>query len=266
MSLISPFFRGSIIPPSPFSSRRNRLGQGESLAPAVFIITIITICSRLKEYKDTVRLVIFTLDIITQNYPIITSVEGLPHDCLSLLPCATSLGGAVIVTTNSMIYVDQSSRRVVLPLNGWPARISDLPMLALPPGDQSRNLELEGSRSVFIDDRTIFLTLKDGTVYPVEIIVDGKTVSKLTIGPALAQTTIPSVVRKTDKEHFFVGSTVGPSVLLKAAHVEEEISEDQVMADAPTAVVQFDNGMDLDDDDDGQYFNSVSWPKVTKSD
>jgi cleavage and polyadenylation specificity factor subunit 1 len=207
---------------------------------------------RLKEFKDTVKLIIFTLDLVTQNYPIITSVEGLPHDCLSLLACSTSLGGVVIITSNSIIYVDQSSRRVALPVNGWPARISDLPLPQIAPENQTRNLELEGSRSTFVDDKTLFIILKDGTVYPVDIVIDGKTVSKLTMTAALAQTTIPTVVRRISDSHLFVGSTVGPSVLLKAAHVEEEIEEDHEMDAVPTAVVHMNNDMDIDSDDDGE--------------
>ncbi|KAG6916934.1 hypothetical protein DXG01_004621 [Tephrocybe rancida] len=216
---------------------------------------------RLKEFKDTVRLVIFTLDIVTQTYPIITSTQGLPYDCFAVMACAASLGGVVILSSNSMIYVDQSSRRVILPLNGWPSRISDFPLPPIPPENQDRNLELEGCRATFVDDKTIFVFLKDGSVYPVDIVIDGKTVSKLTMGTALAQTTAPTVVRRITDTHVFVGSTVGPSVLLNAAHVEEEIDEDEEMS-APTAVVQMDIDYD-DDDDDDIYGDSKATEPVT---
>lgn len=205
----------------------------------------------MKEFKDTVKLLIFTLDIATQNYPIITLVEGLPHDSISLLACSTHLGGVVITSSNALIYVDQSGRRVALPLNGWTPRISDIPLLPLTPAEQERMLFLEGSRAVFVDDRTFFLVLKDGTVHPVEIVVDGKTVSKMMISPPLAQTAIPSVLCNLGDDHLFVGSTVGPSVLLKAAHIEEEIKSDDVEM-APAAIVQDDDFMD--DDDDGMSF------------
>lgn len=210
---------------------------------------------RLKEYKDTVKLMIFTLDLITHNYSIITSADALPYDCLEVLPCATSLGGVVIITSNSIIYVDQSSRRVALPVNGWPARVSDMALPSLSsPEEQRRNLELEGSCSTFIDDRTLFIVLKDGSVYPVELVVDGKTVSRISMASALAQTTIPAVVRRMGKDHLFVGSTVGPSVLLKTARIEQEIEEDHDMDSVPTTVVDIDNGIDLDDDDGTSIF------------
>lgn len=104
-----------------------------------------------------------------------------------------------------------------------------------------------------VDDKTVFLVLKDGTVYPIELFADGKTISRLSISPALAQTTIPAVVKRVDEDHVFIGSTVGPSILLKALHVEQEIGDGDGGVSgggSAAAVVQDDVGMD-DDDDDG---------------
>ncbi|KAJ7757023.1 CPSF A subunit region-domain-containing protein [Mycena metata] len=172
-----------------------------------------------------------------------TWTGGLPYDCTSMLACSASLGGVVILTTNSIIYVDRSSRRVALPLNGWAARITEMSMPPLAPEDQSRNIALEGSRAVFADEKTIFVILKDGTLHPVEIV--------LVMAPPLAQTTIPEVARKLDNELIFVGSSVGPSVLFRAARVEEEIELDD---DADMhAVVQVDEPMDVYDDDEDIY-------------
>ncbi|KAH9477356.1 Protein CFT1 [Psilocybe cubensis] len=218
---------------------------------AVLFQTQQTWTGRLKEFKDTVKLTIFTLDTSSQKYSLITSVEGLPHDCLYLMPCSETLGGVVVVSSNAVIYVDQSSRRVALPVNGWTSRISDIQLLPVPTSDQSRHLILEGSRTLFVDDKTFFVFLKDGTVYPIEIEAEGKIVSKLILGPPLAQTSSPSVVRSLGEDHIFIGSTVGPSVLLKAAHVEEEVHDD-AQDSAPSAIVKDDDQMDYDDDDEGQ--------------
>lgn len=76
-------------------------------------------------------MIIFTLDLITRHYPVITAVDGLPYDCTSIAPCSPALGGVVILASNSIIYVDQASRRVILPVNGWPPRISDMHMPTL---------------------------------------------------------------------------------------------------------------------------------------
>lgn len=147
-----------------------------------------------------------------------------------------------------MIYVDQSSRRVILPLNGWQTRVSDFPLTSSMLEQRDGNIQLEGCRATFVDDRTLFVIHKNGTVYPVDIVVEGKVVTKMTMSSALAQTTIPNVIRRITDTHVFVGSTVGPSVLLNAAQVEEEIDEDEEMS-SPTAVVQTHMHMDYDDDD-----------------
>ena len=71
-------------------------------------------------------------------------------------------------------------------------RVSDLPLLPIAPTDQGRKLALEGWHPAFIDERSFFLILKDGMVYPVEIVIDGKAVSRLAMAPSLAQTAVPS--------------------------------------------------------------------------
>ncbi|TFK70705.1 hypothetical protein BDN72DRAFT_838644 [Pluteus cervinus] len=217
---------------------------------------------RLKEYKDTTKLIIFTLNITSQTYPIITSVEGLPHDCFSLLPCSASVGGVIISSSNAVIYVDQPGRRIALPMNGWASRMSDLPLLTLEPKDANRNLELEGSRSVFVDDKTLFVIMRDGTVYPIELAIEGKTVSKLIMASALAQTTIPSVAKRLVDNHVLIASVVGPSVLVKTDHVEEDINEDDAMDASPAAVVQ-QNDTDIYDDDDDIYGPSTTGNETT---
>lgn len=184
---------------------------------------------------------------MTQNSSIITSVQGLPHDAFSLLACSTAFRGVVVMTGNSVIYVDQSSKRVALQVNEWATRMSDLSYLPLNEEDAPGKLILEGCRSIMVDDKTVFLVLKDGTIYPVEFVVDGKTVSKLSISPAIAQTTIPTVIKRVDGDHIFIGSTAGPSILLKATHVEQDVEEHEAAVSA--AVVTED--MIMDDDDDG---------------
>ncbi|KAK7451137.1 mRNA cleavage and polyadenylation factor subunit [Stygiomarasmius scandens] len=222
---------------------------------------------RLKEYKDTTRLIIFTLDITPQKFPIITSVEGLPHDAISLVPCSTTVRGVVVVTANSLIYIDQSSRRVVLPVNGWASRVSDIPPQPnLTKEDLEREILLEGSRTVLVDDRTLFVILKDGTVYPVELVVDGKTVSRFNMGVPLAKTTIANVAMvlsegsggislhdDKDEKLLFIGSTVGDSVLLKAARVEEEIKEEDVEMAPVAAVVDSSKDIVMDEEDEEIY-------------
>jgi cleavage and polyadenylation specificity factor subunit 1 len=102
----------------------------------------------------------------------------------------------------------------------------------------------------FVEERTLFVVLVDGTIVPFQFVVDGKIVSRLTIGTALAQTAPPALIRKVHGGHLFVGSMVGPSVLLRTASVEEPVTDaDDMATSGPAAVVDAGNSMDLDDDD-----------------
>lgn len=192
---------------------------------------------------------IFTLDLVTRKYPIIVAVDNLPYDCTALLPCPPSLGGVMILSGNAIISVDQSSRRVALAMSGWAGRVSDIPLQPLRADEESRQLQLEGAQLAFVDDRTLFAVLKDGSVYPVEIVMDGKMVSKLSMGTALAQTTIPATIRDVGDGRLFIGSTVGPSVLLKTAQFEEEVPRDPDQESLPAAVVDPPLAMEIDDED-----------------
>jgi cleavage and polyadenylation specificity factor subunit 1 len=191
---------------------------------------------------------------MSRNYPIITAVDGLPYDSVSLLPCATSLGGVIVLTSNSIIYVDQAARRVALPVNDWAARVSDIPM---PLADKDLGLCLEGSRLVFVDEKTFFVIRKDGMIHPIEIILDGRTVSKLVLLPVIAQTTIPAVAKLLNDDLLFVGSMVGPSVLMKTAREEVPLELPAQQTGAATAITLSDS-MDLDDDDGWLYYYIAS--------
>ncbi|KAL1736023.1 CPSF A subunit region-domain-containing protein [Schizophyllum commune] len=228
---------------------------------AVLYETNQTWTGRLNEQKDTVKMAFFTLDIVNRRYPVIGQATGLPCDCLSVLACP-STGGVMVIASNSIIYVDQSGRKVVLPVNGWVPRISDIALPTnLTPEEQARTLELEGSRSIFVDDKTAFVILKDGTIYPVELVTAGRVVSKLALGSPLAKTTIPSVLRRINNDYLLVGSTSGESALLRTSWVEEEIDDDVDMDANTSAAAPEQQDVEMDDDDDDDIYG----PSIIKT-
>jgi cleavage and polyadenylation specificity factor subunit 1 len=156
------------------------------------------------------------LDLVTRTYPIITQVERLPYDCLYLLACPTSYGGVVVVSSNAIFHIDQAAKVVGSPANGWASRVSDI---SFGPRDTSHGahtkLSLEGSHLAYVDERTLLLFLADGAVYPITVVVDGKTVSRLVIGEPLAQTSPAAVLCSVQEQMLFVGSTSGSSLLFK---------------------------------------------------
>jgi cleavage and polyadenylation specificity factor subunit 1 len=189
---------------------------------------------------------ILTLDLNTRTYPIISQVHSLPYDCLSLLPCPTSYGGVVVLAANSIFHVDQTGRTVGVPSSGWASRLTDM-KLTEDPGAKTRNIALEGARMMFVDERTIFVYAVDGVVYPVELVVEGRAVTSLLISLPLVQLTIPTTLCDVGRGHVFVGSTVGPSLLLRTIKVLEEMRKNALHSPAAVGDDPLDADMDLDD-------------------
>lgn len=203
-------------------------------------------CRRLKEFKDTISLFIVTLDLNTRTYPIISQVHSLPYDCLALLPCPTSYGGVVVLAANSIFHVDQTGRTFGVQSNGWASRLTDI-KLTEDTSAKTRNVPLEGARMMFVDERTIFVYAVDGVVYSVELVVEGRAVTNLIISSPLVQLTIPTVLCDVGGDHLFVGSTVGPSLLLKTIRVLEEIGKNAFHSPAAVVDDSIEADMDLDD-------------------
>lgn len=223
---------------------------------------LLLLLRRLKEFKDTCHVFILTLDIVTHKFPIFTATDGLPHDCFSIIACSSDLSGVIVISGNALIYIDQVGRKLALPVNGWASRVSDMQMQPLTPEEQTRDLHLEGSFAVFVDTQTFFLITREGLVYPVEVVRDARAATRLSLGQAMSQTTVPCFAKRVEigaslrtnspqqGETIIVGSISGPTAVLKTTRVEE-----QIQSTSPSVVA--DNPMVLDVDDDGKLFMTI---------
>lgn len=205
---------------------------------------IIYLPRRLKEFRDTTSLFVITLDLNARLYPIIFQVHNLPYDCLTVHPCPTSYGGVLLVAADSILHVEHTGRITAVPANGWASRTTDTKMIE-DESSTARDIALEASKILFIDDRHTLLFTNQGYVYPVEIEVEGRVVLNIIISPHIAQCTIPSVVVDVGSDHFFVGSTAGPCSILKMLRILEELKDTANSKAIATETTDAD--MDLDD-------------------
>ncbi|KAG8854213.1 mRNA cleavage and polyadenylation factor subunit [Tulasnella sp. 330] len=213
---------------------------------AVAFQTTQTWTGRLNEFKDTVTIFMITLDIFTRTYPVIGQIHGLPYDVLYMVACPATIGGLLIVTANAILHVDQASRTVGVAVNGWANRVSTHVLSAQPNENKTPlDLQLEGSCLTFVNDTSILLSLCDGEQRSLKMHMEGRAVSRLELSPPLGMTGPAAVVCVSDDEHVFVGSTSGPSTLLKAVHIEMivELEKEDVVAPASA-----DLDMELDED------------------
>lgn len=157
-------------------------------------------------------------------------MNDLPYDVLYLVPCPAALGGVLLVTPNAILHVDQTSRTVGVAVNGWANRVSAINLPIQTDGDEGHPLEikLEGSSLAFLRDDSIAIFLVDGSVRRLLVHMEGRNISRLEVSPVIAQCTIASVVSVFNSERVFIGSTAGPSVLLRALHSEEVVEKAKV--------------------------------------
>jgi cleavage and polyadenylation specificity factor subunit 1 len=176
-------------------------------------------CSRLKENNDNTCLYIITLDLVARSYQVIVTIDHLPYDSLYIVPCPTSIGGVMVISTNALFHIDQSSKLSSLPLNGWAKRVTDL-MFA---GDDPLNdLHLEGSHAAFMNETEFVIVLASGKIYTVLLEHEGRLVQKLVLQQPVGIVSPPSMVI-THENLLLVTSTSYQTVLLSRDAKDEAL-------------------------------------------
>ncbi|CAG8787288.1 5987_t:CDS:2, partial [Acaulospora morrowiae] len=131
---------------------------------------------KLNSNKDTCSLVVVSLDISQKMYPVIYSMDNLPHSCVKLISIPKPVGGILVITANAIIHVDQSSKGIGVSVNGYALSTTDFPL------DRSfeyLGLSLEGSHHVFLDTDEILLALRNGDLCLMKLVKDGRSVSRI---------------------------------------------------------------------------------------
>jgi hypothetical protein len=174
------------------------------------------------------------------------------------------------VCATALIHVVSSARRVALKVGGWAGRETEEDAEIGLSGDPGLShtpdplLDLNGSRAEFIDAHTALLCMKDGQVHIMTLVVDGSTVNAIELGPAVAQSGAPALMRSVGEAthghgHVLVGSVTGDSALLEVQRIEDE-DEDVPAPEGVDVSMEQDEkkvGIKKDDvnmdEDDGKY-------------
>ncbi|CAG8449548.1 6133_t:CDS:10 [Ambispora gerdemannii] len=177
---------------------------------AILFEPIQTWPGKLLSKKDSCSLVVVSIDLSQKLYPIIYSMDKLPHSCVKLVPIPKPVGGILIITANSLIHVNQTSLFGVS-VNGYATSATDIP---LDYSQEHFGLSLEGSQYVVLDSQRVLLCLRNGNMYLVELQLDGRQVSGIKIYEA-GPTTLPSCACRINDRYFFLGSRLGDSYLMQ---------------------------------------------------
>ncbi|ORY80337.1 CPSF A subunit region-domain-containing protein [Protomyces lactucae-debilis] len=180
-----------------------------------------TTAPALKDWrKDTIQLVVLTLDIQAGARTAIFEIDKLPADLHTIYPVPEPVGGCLLIGNNELIYVDPAARTVALAVNSYAKLASDYDMR-----DYAQlELKLEGARAVALKHDSqldgIFLCLADARLALLTLNMDGRTVSSLHLKVVSADfgadalQAVASCAILVDGRRLFLGSELGDSSLV----------------------------------------------------
>ncbi|KAL7332399.1 mRNA cleavage and polyadenylation factor subunit [Mucor circinelloides] len=190
---------------------------------------------RLASVKDTVSVVVISLDLTAKIYPIIYSIDKLPYDCIKLVAMPKPVTGVLVIAANSLLHVSQGSPGVGVAVNGYAKKTTEFPGMIYQDKLINMSLTFDGAKALAFGGDRCLIFMQNGDWAVVQMKMDGskvvgmnitEIVHKVNLGakaysdlPPLA--TVPSCVTNVNNEYFFLGSRVGDSLLIKWKYSKE---------------------------------------------
>ncbi|KAI8145123.1 CPSF A subunit region-domain-containing protein [Fennellomyces sp. T-0311] len=199
---------------------------------AILFQTDQTWTGRLASSKDTVSVVVISLDLSAKIYPVIYSLDHLPYDCRKLVAMPKPVNGLLVLSGNAILHVSQGSPGVGVAVNGYTKGVTNFPGMIYSDKTIGLELMLDGAAAMTLSGGRCLLFLQNGDWVSIKIKQDGSKVvgmdvSKISWSDADVQTivsrkkstplaSVPTCVTSIkDDEYFFLGSRVGDSLLIK---------------------------------------------------
>jgi cleavage and polyadenylation specificity factor subunit 1 len=202
---------------------RLRNVRDAAFLPGLSSPTLAVLCA---PAADACAVLIFGLGLGRRAYPVLAAHEGLPVDAEVLVPCPAHVGGALVLGPSGLVHLGASARRVAL----------------------AEKVDLAGARAAFVGSTTALIVDRDGTSRVLTLAMDGPALGALTLGPPVAQTPSPTLVRAVGKSQALLGSITGDSVLINVDQVEAEDAVETATETVPPPQEQPKDGMELDED------------------
>lgn len=186
---------------------------------------------------------------------VIATSPALPYSSLAVHPCPPDLGGTLILTANGILHLEQGGKIVGVASNGWFGK-DWTGSGALKKDEVTVREELEGARVVFIANNKAIVFCKSGSTLELTMQTSGRSVSSMklqTVGKGVAASCVERIRgskgRFGENGYVFVGSEVGDSSLLRWEIGAGAVNGAAQIVAAPAPQ---NDGMDLDDDDEGE--------------
>uniref|UniRef100_H2YEY3 Cleavage/polyadenylation specificity factor A subunit C-terminal domain-containing protein n=1 Tax=Ciona savignyi TaxID=51511 RepID=H2YEY3_CIOSA len=185
-----------------------------------------TWAGRVAMRQDTCNIVAISLNMMEQLHPVVWSLNGLPFDCKFAYPVPKPIGGVLIFAVNSLLYLNQSVPPYGTSLNSTTENSTSFPLKP----QESVCMRLDCSCAVFISPESMVISLSNGDLYVLTLLVDSmRNVRNFHFDKA-ASSVLTSCLTVMEDGFIFLGSRLGNSLLLRytEAHPESKVPSKQV--------------------------------------
>ena len=190
--------------------------------------TILPSSALLRERKDQLSYMVFTLDLQQRASTTILAVTGLPYDLFKVIPLPPPVGGALLVGGNELIHIDQSGKANGVGVNPFAKQCTSFGL-----ADQADiDLRLEGCmvEQLSLDNGEMLIILSTGELVILSFRMDGRSVSGLTVRRVaeevggLCVSARASTASSVGRTTLFVGSEEADSIILGWTRKSKEIN------------------------------------------
>ncbi|KAJ8273298.1 hypothetical protein GJAV_G00099970 [Gymnothorax javanicus] len=119
--------------------------------------------------QDTCSIVAISLNIMQKVHPVIWSLSNLPFDCTQVMAVPRPIGGVVVFSVNSLLYLNQSVPPYGVSLNSQTNGTTAFPLKV----QEEVKITLDCSQAAFIASDKMVISLKGGEIYVLTLITDG---------------------------------------------------------------------------------------------
>jgi len=151
-------------------------------------------CSRLEVCSNTA--VVTAINVTSTQWPVIWSIDGLPHDSFGLIPIPPPLGGVLILSPNVIMYTNGSSSKIAFRLNLFAPSGGDFSFPIINASATPPMISLDACHHSFLTLNRLLVSLNNGDLYIFHLEDDGRAVTNINISKA-GTSAIASCVRAT---------------------------------------------------------------------
>jgi cleavage and polyadenylation specificity factor subunit 1 len=171
-----------------------------------------TWAGRINTLRDTCEFIVLSLNPATQQFHQIYRFSSLPFSCFAIQQCLKPLNGVVILTADSILYIEQGTAGFGHAVNVLGA---DFTAFSLRRTYEHLGMDLQGCQACFLNPEHLLISSRqDGALWIVELKRDGGRVYDMNI-ERVGSSILASGLTRIGDAYLFISSEITDAVLIR---------------------------------------------------